>query len=115
MQRFCLTLELRNDPVLVEEYRFWHRPENIWTEITEGIKKVGIENMEIYQFGTVLFMIIEAPDDFTWDEDMKTLASLPRQAEWENFMSKFQKASPYENSSEKWKIMDRIFSLNPKQ
>jgi len=37
---------------------------------------------------------------------------LPRQAEWEEFMSKFQKSDPSASSSEKWVRMERIFKLH---
>lgn len=108
-QRFCLTLELHNDPDLIEEYKFWHTPENIWPEIPDGIKSVGIEKMEIYLLGTHLFMIIEAGADFNFDRDMEKLSLLPRQKEWEQFVARFQKVVPNANSSEKWKMMDRIY------
>ncbi len=39
-------------------------------------------------------MIVETPLDFDWDEAMAKLATLPRQQEWEDYMSVFQKAAP---------------------
>ena len=110
-QRFCLCLELNNDPELIEEYKHWHRPEHIWPEIPEGIRQVGIISMEIYLLGTQLFMIIEAGPDFDFDRDMQILAELPRQQEWEAFVAKFQKTSPDARSSEKWRVMERVFKL----
>ena len=111
-QRFCLTLDLKEDPQLITEYEYWHKPENIWPEITAGIKEVGIESMEIYRLGTRLFMILEAGPDFNFERDMARLATLPRQQEWEAFVSKFQKSAPGETSSEKWKLMEKIFTLD---
>jgi len=111
LQRFCLTLDLRDDPALISEYVHWHKRENIWPEIPEGIKAVGIRNMEIYRLGTRLFMIMEAGPGFDFDRDMEQLATLPRQQEWEDFVSRFQASVPGENSAEKWKRMDRIFGL----
>jgi L-rhamnose mutarotase len=108
-QRFCLTLELQDDPDLIEEYKFWHAPENIWPEIPEGIKSAGIEKMEIYLLGTRLFMIIEAGSDFNFAGDMEKLSLLPRQKEWEQFVARFQKVVPNANSREKWMMMDRIY------
>jgi L-rhamnose mutarotase len=110
-QRFCLCLELKDDPALIDEYKQWHSPEHIWPEIPAGIRQVGILNMEIYLLGTQLFMIIEATSDFNFDRDMQVLAELPRQQEWEAFVSKFQKTSPDAKSSEKWRLMERIFKL----
>jgi L-rhamnose mutarotase len=72
---------------------------------------VGILEMEIYQIGTKLFMIVETPLEFEWKTAFEKLARLPRQAEWEEYMSVFQVADPQSASSEKWQLMDRIFRL----
>jgi L-rhamnose mutarotase len=111
VKRYCLALELKNDPALIKEYRHWHDSKNIWPEIPKGIREVGITDMEIYLVGTKLFMIMEAGADFDFDKQMAKLADLPRQKEWEAFVSKFQKSSPDAKSSEKWKMMERIFKL----
>ncbi|MDP4238324.1 MAG: L-rhamnose mutarotase [Bacteroidota bacterium] len=111
IKRYCQTLELKNDPGLIEEYKFWHRKENRWPEIPQGIQEVGILDMEIYIHGTVLFMIVETPLDFNWDDAFEKLAKLNRQAEWEAFVAKFQLTKPGATSSEKWTLMERIFSL----
>ena len=113
VKRYCLTLELKDDPELIEEYESWHQPDNIWLEITEGIKSVGIIDSEIYRSGTQLFMILTVPADFDFEKQMTRLAKLPRQAEWEAFMSKFQASDPNASSSEKWVKMKRIFKLSP--
>jgi L-rhamnose mutarotase len=111
IKRYCLTLDLKDDPALIKEYRYWHDSRNIWPEIPKGIREVGIKDMEIYLLGTRLFMIMETSPDFDFDTQMGKLAGLPRQKEWEAFVSKFQKSSPDAKSSEKWKMMDRIFKL----
>lgn len=110
-KRFCLTLDLKDNPALIREYRFWHQPEIIWPEIPEGIRKVGIVDMEIYLLEYRLFMIIETVPEFDWQKDMEVLAELPRQKEWEAFVSKFQMTSPDAVSADKWKLMERIFKL----
>src|SRR5712691_8588928 len=56
-RRFCLALDLKDDPVLVAEYRKYH--EKIWPEITQSLKNSGIEDLEIYLLGTRMFMIME--------------------------------------------------------
>lgn len=110
-KRFCLTLDLKNNPKLIEEYKYWHDSKNIWPEIPKGIRDVGITDMEIYLLGTRLFMIMETEEQFEFDKQMAKLAELPRQKEWETFVAKFQKALPGAKSNEKWKIMEKIFKL----
>lgn len=111
IKRYCQTLDLKDDPQLIEEYIKRHSEIEAWPEIRAGIREVGILEMEIYNIGTKLFMIVETPQDFDWDTAMSKLATLDRQAEWEEYMSIFQVSKPGATSSEKWQLMDRIFYL----
>lgn len=111
VKRYCQMLELHDDPDLITEYKYWHRNENRWPEIPAGIRSVGILDMEIYILGNRLFMIVETPLDFNWDEAFGLLATLDRQAEWEEFVARFQLTRPGASSAEKWTLMERIFSL----
>jgi len=110
-RRYCMTLELKDDPGLIAKYENWHKEENIWKEIPEGIRQVGIIDMEIYRFGTTMFLIMTVPADFDFEVQMTKLAGLPRQAEWEELMTNYQLAEPGSTSSERWKKMERIFKL----
>ena len=111
VKRFCQTLDLKDNPQLIAEYRRRHSEGEAWSEIIEGIRQVGILEMEIYLVGTRLFMIVETPLDFDWDSAMARLATLPRQQEWEDNMSEFQAAEKGASSDEKWRMMERIFHL----
>lgn len=111
VKRFCQTLDLQDKPEMIAKYRYLHSQEAIWKEIMDGIRKVGILEMEIYILDNRLFMIIETPIDFDWDIAMAKLATLPRQAEWEDCVAQFQKCVPGSSSSEKWRMMERMFHL----
>lgn len=111
VKRYCQTLDLKDNPELIAEYRKRHSEAEAWPEILAGIREVGILEMEIYILGNRLFMIVETPLDFEWDTAMQKMAGLPRQAEWEEYMSIFQVAEPGASSAEKWQLMDRMFHL----
>ncbi len=111
VRRYCRSLQLRDNPELIAAYRDRHAEGNIWPEVLEGIREVGILEMEIYIHGTQLFMIVETPADFDWDSAMERLATLPRQQEWEDYMSVFQDAGPGATSDQKWQPMERMFHL----
>jgi len=111
-KRYCKTLTLYNDPELIEAYKKVHAPGAVWPEITQGMKDVGILDMEIYIQGTQLFMIMETVADFDHDEAMKILATKPRQSEWEAYVSQYQKTSADASADEKWQIMERIFKMD---
>ena len=110
-KRYCQTLSLKNNPILIEEYRKIHSEEKAWPEIRAGIRAVGILEMEMYILGSQLFMIIETPLDLDWKIAMDKLSNLPRQAEWEKYVSKFQDCPYLSSSAEKWKLMERMFYL----
>ena len=110
-KRYVQYLEISNDPELMAEYRKWHSEEYHWKEIRDGIRQVGILEMEIYLIGNHLTMIVDAPADLDWQQAMDQLATLPRQAEWEAFVAKFQGCSADARSEEKWQPMERIFHL----
>lgn len=111
VKRYCQTLELKNDAELIKEYVKRHSQAEAWPEIREGIRSVGILEMEIYIMGGRLFMIVETPLDFDWDTAMAKLATLPRQQEWEEYMSLFQQCASGATSNEKWQMMERMFYL----
>lgn len=107
MKRFCQTLTLPNDRDLINKYLEVHN--NVWPEVIQGQREVGILSMQIYAFGNLLFMIIDTIDTFDWDIDMKRLSLMPDQIRWEAYVSKFQGCNPSASSIEKWKLMSKIF------
>ena len=108
-RRFCLTLDLKDDPALIAEYRKYH--EKIWPEITESIKNSGIVDMEIYLLGTRMFMIMEVSESFSFEKKAMADQEDPKVQAWEQLMWKFQQALPGANPGEKWLLMERIFRL----
>ncbi|WP_297061793.1 L-rhamnose mutarotase [uncultured Duncaniella sp.] len=111
VKRYCQTMDIKDDERLIAAYRECHSRSKAWREILDGIREVGIFEMEIYILGNRLFMIVETPLDFQWDEAMAKLATLPRQAEWEKYVSLFQGCDPDATSDQKWQLMERMFYL----
>jgi len=111
VKRYVQTLELKDDPELIALYRKAHSKEESWQEIRDGIREVGILEMEIYILGSRLVMIVETGLDFNWDEAMARLATLPRQQEWEAYVARFQQCAEGATSDEKWQMMERMFYL----
>jgi L-rhamnose mutarotase len=110
-KRYCKVLKLQPDKSLIKEYIDIHKPENLWPEISEGIRSVGIIDMEIYLQGNMAFMIMDTVPDFDHEKAMKKLAGLPRQKEWEQYVSQFQQAGEKADTPEKWEVVERIFTL----
>ena len=109
LNRLCYACDLKDDPLLISEYKKYH--ERIWPEIEKSIKDAGVVNMEIYLCENRLFMIMEVHENF--DVAIKKQMDLenPKVQEWENLMWNYQQALPKADKNEKWVLMDRIFKL----
>lgn len=109
MKRYCLTLDLKEDPNLITEYRKYH--ERVWPEVTASIKRAGVLDAEIYLLGTRLVMILEGDEKFSLEAKAKSDCDDPRVQEWEQLMWRFQRALPQAKPGEKWLLMERIYKL----
>jgi L-rhamnose mutarotase len=109
MKRYCLALDLKDDPALIAEYELHH--DNIWPEIVQSIRSSGIDVLDIYRTGNRLFMIMETNDQYSPEEKAKADAANPKVQEWETLMWKFQQALPWAKPGEKWIVMEKIFGL----
>lgn len=107
MKRFCQTLTLPNDPVLIAKYLEVHQ--NVWPEVIQGQREVGILSMQIYAYGNLLFMIVDTTDTFDWHFDMERLSKMPDQIRWEAYVAHYQGCDPNASSTDKWKLMSKIF------
>lgn len=110
-KRYCQVMELKNEEALIAAYKRAHSREEMWQEVLDGIRSVGILEMEIYIVANKLVMIVETPLEFEWESAMAKLATLPRQAEWENFVARFQQCAAGATSDQKWQLTERIFTL----
>ena len=109
-QRHCLTLDLKNDPALIAEYKRYHQ--NVWPEIKQSLRDAGVLDMEIYLLGTRMFMIIETTDSFSFAKKAELDRNNPKVMEWENLMGKFQQPFTTDARPEaRWQPMDRVFKF----
>jgi L-rhamnose mutarotase len=108
-RRYCLTLDLKDDPALITEYREYHRA--VWPEVTDCLLATGILDMELYLLDTRLVMVIEVDEKFSFEEKARIERDNPKVQEWERLMWKFQTAVPSAKPGEKWTLMERVFKL----
>jgi len=111
MKRYCLALDLKDDPQLIAEYEHWHKAENSWPEIRKSIVDADILDMQIYRTGNRLFMIMETSDDYQAKRKEAMDALNPKVQEWEQLMWLFQQPLPWAKDGEKWVLMKQIFKL----
>jgi L-rhamnose mutarotase len=108
-RRFCLTLDLKDDPALIAEYKRYH--EKVWPEITKSLKDAGVVDMEIYLLGTRMFMIMEVGSEFSFAKKAKMDLANPKVREWEELMGRFQNPLPNASPVERWQVMEKVFEL----
>lgn len=109
LTKYCWALDLKDDPEFIEEYRKCHQA--VWPEIITSIKDAGIEELEIYQAGNRLFMIMIVNASFSIERKASLDAANPKVQEWEELMWTYQQALPFAREGEKWVLMERIFQL----
>lgn len=108
-KRICLSLDLKNNAELIEKYKFYHKRENNWPEINNGIKAAGILMMDIYLVDNRMFMICEIDEKDSFDEVWEKVATYPRQEEWFELMCLFIQALP--GKALEWIKLERVFEL----
>ena len=109
MKRYCLAVDLIDDPLLIAEYETYHQ--DIWPEIRQSIVGAGITNMEIYRTGNRLFMIMETNDTFDFATKNAMDNGNQKVQEWEALMWKFQQPLSWAPPGSKWVLMNKIFQL----
>jgi L-rhamnose mutarotase len=110
-KRYCMAVDMQDDPQLIEEYKRYHAPGQAWPEITESIKRAGILEMQIYAIGNRLFMIMDVDEKFSFDAKAHADAINPKVVEWEALMWKYQSPLPWAKPGEKWVLMEEIYRL----
>ena len=108
-KRVCFTLDLKDNPELIEKYKWYHKAENNWPEINKGIKDSGIEVMDIYLVDNRMFMICEMTIETDLETAWTKMGTYPKQDEWAELMATFQQAIP--GHKLEWVQMERVFQL----
>lgn len=110
MKRWVLTVDLKDDPRLIEEYKVHHRA--VWPEVQASLRRVGVGAMDIYALGRRLTMVMDTDDGFDLRARFAAhAASDPRCAEWEALMRTYQEPPPGARPGEVWALMEPVFHL----
>lgn len=111
-RRFCFTVDLTNDPQLIERYRWWHRPGGPPAAVTQALRAADIREMEIWLCGSRMFMLLEAGPDYDPAAKAARDARDPDVLAWEQLMWEFQRPLPAAAPGEKWMAAERIYALS---
>ena len=111
MSRYVLTVNLRDDPAAIAEYREQHR--RVWPEVVESLREAGVHRMDIHLLGRRLVMIVEVDDGL----DVCRVFEAHRQAtgrveEWERLMKALQEPVSGAPPGDWWAVMEPVFHLS---
>ncbi len=107
MKRFCLALDLKDDPKLIAAYKTHHK--KVWPEVIASLSSSGIDSMDIFCYGNRLFMILVTQEDFDFNQKALQDAANPDVVRWEKLMWMYQQKLPTAKPNEKWVLMETIF------
>lgn len=107
--RYCLALDLHDDPAMIAEYDRYHR--EVWPEVLEHLRASGIEDMTIWRRENRLVMLIDADAGFTPEQLVAGPGAHPRVKEWEWLMARFQQSLPNARKIE-WQPMVTVFRMS---
>jgi len=111
MKQYGRTLNLKDDPAIIDSYVEYHR--SVWPEVERGLRAIGITQMRIWLLGRRLFMLMETVDDFDPERDFaRYMESAPRIREWQSLMETFQEPVPEAKPGEWWADMELVYSLS---
>jgi L-rhamnose mutarotase len=109
-ERHVFTLNLKEDPAIVDAYRQHHRA--VWPEVQASLRRVGVEQMDIYLLGRRLVMVVEMRDGRDYRDAFRAHASSSqRVAEWERLMKSLQEPAAEAGAGEWWAVMEPVFHL----
>jgi L-rhamnose mutarotase len=104
------TLNLKDDPAVVDAYTRHHRA--VWPEVQASLRRVGVEQMDIYLLGRRLVMVVEMRDGRDYRDAFREHASSSqRVAEWERLMKSLQEPAAEAGAGEWWAVMEPVFHL----
>jgi len=110
MNRHVLTVDLKDDPAAMDAYITHHR--QVWPEVLDSLRRIGIEDMEIFILERRLVMIVETRDGVDIRRAFARHHATPgRVAEWEALMQSLLLPPPGSKPGEWWTHMQPVFHL----
>ncbi len=110
MKVYGQTLNLKDDPAIIERYLEHHR--HVWPEVEQGLRAIGIRRMLIWILGRRLFMFMETEDGFDPARDFARYeASDPKIRQWQALMASMQEPVPEAQPGALWAQMQLAYAL----
>ena len=114
MSRHVFTVNLKDEPGVIETYRRYHR--EVWPEVRDSLMRVGVRRMDIHMLGRTLVMVVDMCDGIDYRVAFSShAASSHRVSQWERLMKSMQEPTPEARAGEWWAAMEPVFHLQEGQ
>lgn len=109
MKRYGMTVMLKDDPKVIEQYEQLHA--DPWPEVLQAGHDCGIERLFIYRYGRQLFMFFETTDDFDLNHISARFAADPKLRQWDEITRAMQEPVPGAPSGDTWVPMKEVHAV----
>lgn len=109
MRSYGLSLDLRDDPLLIARYKEEHR--RAWPVVLKRLDEIGVTEMKIFLLGRHLFMYCRTTDGFDPRRDFARALDDPEYRRWDGLMRTMQQRVPEAKDGEWWAMMELVFDL----
>jgi L-rhamnose mutarotase len=114
MSRHVFTVNLRDDPAVIDAYRRYHR--EVWPEVVQSLGRCGVQRMDIHLLGRRAVMIVDMVEGLDYRSAFEQHAtSSERVAEWERLMKNLQEPVAEARPGEWWALMEPVFHMNQQE
>ena len=107
MKCYGLTINLEDDAEVIAQYKEYHR--QVWPEVLEHARRLGILKTRIFLIGRRLFMYFETEDGFDFGRAFSAPGDeAARLRQWDDLMRGFQERAPEAQADEWWAQMELV-------
>jgi L-rhamnose mutarotase len=107
MKCYGLTINLKDDAEVIAQYKEYHR--QVWPEVLEHARRLGILKTRIFLIGRRLFMYIETEDGFDFGRAFSAPGDeAARLRQWDDLMRGFQERAPEAQPDDWWAQMELV-------
>ena len=110
MKYLGLTINLKDDPKVIAQYKEYHR--HVWPEVEASLRRAGIERIRIFLLGRRMFMYMQVADDADGATYATRYLQEPKAVEWERLMATLFEVVPEAKPGETWAMMEPIYELD---
>ncbi len=111
LKQIVMTVDLKDDPKIIDEYKTHHSPQGVWPEVTNAAQVSGYESIQIYNFDNRLVMVLRYPENADKAKiDSLYASSSEKMSEWATIMNCYMSTIKGAPEGSLWVAMQPIYN-----